>query len=86
MVLTLPISQETEARLTAKANAAGVDLSTYVSKIVEDTAKLPLSIKEISGEIADDFKNSGMTDDEFGDLLEEVKHEMRAEKRARKTS
>jgi hypothetical protein len=86
MVLTLPISQETEARLAAKAKAAGVDVSTYVAKIVEQSAKLPLSIKEISGEIADDFKKSGMTEDEFGDLLEEVKHEMRAEKRARKTS
>ena len=86
MVLTVPISQETEARLAAKAKAAGVDVSTYVATIVEETARAPLSIREISGEIADDFKKSGMTDDEFGDLLEEVKHEMRAEKRARKIS
>ena len=86
MVLTLPISQETEARLKLKATAAGVDVPTYAAAIVEQAARAPLSIKEISGEIADEFKKTGMTDDEFGDLLEEVKHEMRVEERARKIS
>jgi hypothetical protein len=86
MVLTLPISPRVEAGLAAKAKAAGVDMQKYVADLVEQTAMAPLSIKEISGEIADDFARSGMSDDEFGDLLEEVKHEMRAEKRSRKTS
>jgi hypothetical protein len=86
MVLELPISSETEARLAAKAKAAGVDILTYVANLVERTAKAPPSIKEISGEIADDFVKSGMSEDEFGDLLEDVKHEMRAEKRGRKIS
>ncbi len=84
MTLTVPISREAEAKLTAKAAAAGVDVSTYVATIVEQTAKAPLSLKEISGPVADDFARSGMTEDELGDLLEEAKHDMRAEKRARK--
>ena len=84
MVLTLPISPEVEASLVAKAKAAGVDVQTFVASIVEQTAKAPPSLKEISGDIAADFRNSGLSDDEFGDLLEDVKHEMRAEKRGRK--
>jgi hypothetical protein len=86
MVLSVSISAEAEAKLVVKAAAAGVDVATYVATIVEQNAKMPLSLKEISGPVADDFAKSGMTEDEFGDLLEEVKHEMRAEKRARRAS
>jgi tRNA A-37 threonylcarbamoyl transferase component Bud32 len=84
MVLTLPISSEIEARLTAKATAAGVDVPTYVARIVEQSAKSPLTLKEISGPVADDFALTGMTEDELGELLEDVKHEMRLERRAGK--
>lgn len=84
MVLTVPISREAEARLIAKAAAAGVDVSTYVAALVEQATTLPLSLREISGPIADDFAKSGMTDEELGDFLEEVKHAMRAERRAGK--
>ncbi len=83
MVLSVSISAETEAKLERKAAAAGVDVATYVSNLVEQTAEAPLSLREISGPIADDFAKSGVTEDELGDLLEEVKHEMRAERRAR---
>lgn len=86
MVLSIPISQEAQAKLLAKAAAAGVDVAAYVAALVEQAAKAPLSLQEISGPVADDFARSGMTDDELGDLLEEVKHEMRAEKRSRRAS
>lgn len=85
MVLAVPISSEAEAALQEKARAANTDLTTYVTALIEQAAKPALSLKEISGPVADDFAKSGMTDDEFGDLLEEAKHEMRAEKRARKS-
>lgn len=78
MVLPVPISRETEAKLASRAVAAGVDLSTYVAANVEEAVKPPPSLREISGPMADDFARSGMTDDELGDFLEEVKHEMRA--------
>ncbi|MGD0463791.1 MAG: hypothetical protein ABSB74_14990 [Tepidisphaeraceae bacterium] len=86
MVLTLSISAETEATLKAKAAAAGVDVETYAATLVEQTTKAPLSLREISGPIAEDFAKSGMTEDELSDLLEEAKHEMRAEKRGRRSS
>jgi hypothetical protein len=86
MVLNLSISTEAEAKLKARALAAGVDLETYAATLVEQIAEQPLSLKEISGPIAEDFAKSGMTDDELSDLLEEAKHEMRAEARARQAS
>lgn len=86
MVLKLSISPVTEAKLKAKAAAAGVDVETYAAMLVEQTTKAPLSLKEISGPIAEDFARSGMTEDELGDLLEEAKHEMRAERRGRQAS
>jgi hypothetical protein len=81
MVLSLSISAETEARLKARAAVAGVDIEAYTVALVEQATKEPLSLKEISGPIADDFARSGMTEEELADLLEEAKHEMRAERR-----
>jgi hypothetical protein len=86
MVLKLSISAEAEATLKAKAEAAGVDVETYAAAIVEQSTTAPLSLREISGPIAQDFANSGMTEDELSDLLEEAKHAMRAEKRGRQAS
>lgn len=82
MLLTVPISEELEVKLAAKAKAAGVDVSTYVATIVEQTVKASLSLTEISGTIADDFAKSGMTEDELSEFLEAEKHAMRTERRA----
>jgi len=83
MVLSLSISPEAEASLKAKAAAAGVDVETYATALVEQTVTSPLSLEEISGPIAGDFARSGMTENELGNLLEEAKHQMRAERRSR---
>jgi hypothetical protein len=82
MVLTVSISPEVEARLVEKARAAGVDLSTYVAALIEQTTRAPLLIEQIAGDAAEQFTRSGITDDEVGDILERAKHEMRARKRS----
>lgn len=82
MVLSISISPDAEARLNAKAQLAGVDLSAYVASLVEHNAKHPMSLAEISGPVAEEFEKSGMTEDELSDVLEEAKHAMRAERRA----
>lgn len=84
MVLSVPISPEAEARLKAKAQAAGVDIATYAARHLELITQPPKSLRDISGPIAEAFKESGMTEDELSDLLEEEKHAMRAEKRAKR--
>jgi hypothetical protein len=46
-------------------------------------ASPPRSIREISGPVAEAFAKSGMTEDQLAEFLEEKKHAMRAERRAR---
>jgi hypothetical protein len=82
MVLKLSISPDTEAKLKAKAAAAGVDLETYAARHLELMATPPKSLREISGPIAEAFSRSGMSEDELADFLEAEKHAMRSQRRA----
>ncbi len=86
MVLSLSISPQAEAELKARAAAAGLDIATYAARELERLTTPARSVRELSGPAYDEFLASGMTDDQLGDLLEEVKHEMRAEKRQRRAS
>jgi len=83
MTLSIPLSREAEAKLIEKAAACGKDLPTYVSGLLTHFAQPPKSLEDISGPIYQQFLASGMSDDELGDFLEQAKHEMRAERRAR---
>lgn len=83
MTIPIPISPETEARLRQRAQASGEDLPAYIAKLVSHFAEPPTPLEELSGPIFEAFKASGMTDDQLGDLLENAKHEMRAERRAK---
>ena len=80
MTLAIPISPQAERRLLDKANAAGVDLPTFVSRLLEAEARRP-TVMELSGEVFENFKRMNMTDDELGDRLEEEKHAARAARR-----
>lgn len=82
MTLSISISPEAEAKLKAKAEAAGVDVATYAARQLERMAASPPSLAEISGPVAKAFAESGMTEDQLADFLEEEKHAMRAERRA----
>jgi hypothetical protein len=85
MVLSLSISPETEAKLKAKADAAGLDINTYASKTLERVASRP-SLEDVLKPLRTEFEQSGMSEDELTEFLEEVKHESRAEQRARRAS
>jgi AmiR/NasT family two-component response regulator len=80
MTLAIPISPQAERRLADKAKAAGVDLSTFVSRLIEAEAQRP-NLVELSGEIFEKFRSLNMTDEQLGDRLEEEKHVARAERR-----
>lgn len=81
-MLQIPISPETEAFLARRAAACGQDLSSYVARLVNHFAEPPTPLEELSGPIYQRFLESGMTDDELGELLEQAKHEMRAQRRS----
>lgn len=83
MTLTIQLPEEAEARLKLRAEAAGEELPVYVERLVSRFADAPIPLETLSGPIYQRFLESGMTDDELSDLLEEAKHEMRRERRAR---
>ena len=82
MTLTIKLDKPAEERITAKAQEAGLDVASYVAHVVEAHAAKP-TLKELSGEIYEQFVASGMSDEELGEFLEKAKHEMRAERRAK---
>jgi hypothetical protein len=85
VVLSLSISPEAEASLKAKADAAGLDIAAYASRTLERVAARP-SLDEVLKPLRAEFEESGMSEDELTEFLEEVKHESRAQQRARRAS
>lgn len=82
MTVKISISPEAEARLRSQAEAAGVDISTYVSRYLERLAHPCRSVVDLSGPVGEAFSVSGMTEDELSYFLEDEKHAMRKEQRA----
>jgi hypothetical protein len=82
MVLSVSISPEAEARLRAKAKAAGVDMATYAAQQLEMLAHPLPRVSDISGPIAEQFAQSGMSEEELAQFLEAEKHAMRSRKPA----
>ena len=85
MTLNIQLAPRAESRLTDKAREAGGDVAEYATRLLESEALRP-TLREISGPIHEAFEASGMTEEELGDLLEKAKHEMREERRTRKSS
>ncbi len=86
MTLTVPLTPEIEAKLVAKTQAMGIDLGTYAARLLERSVSARAILDEISGDAAINFKKSGMTEEELGEMLERVKHEARERKLGRKLS
>ena len=85
MTLQISLTPETEARLRERAAEAGVQPADLASRIVELQVHRP-TLEEISGPIYKRFLESGATEDELIEELEQAKHEMRAERHTRKVS
>ncbi len=83
MSLTINLPAEAEARLAEQAKAVGVDVPTYVERILRAAASRA-SLDEVLKPIRDSFHESGMTEDELSDLLVKAKKAMRADRRTRR--
>lgn len=79
--VTLRLSKDAEARLAERAGAAGVPLAAYIAALVESLVESPRTLAEISGPAYQRFIESGTTDEQLSEELEQAKHEMRAERR-----
>ena len=84
--VTLRLSKDAEAELTARAAFTGKPLAEYIAALVESAVELPRTLAEISGPVYQRFLDSGTTDEQLSDELEQAKHEMRAERRGRPAS
>lgn len=82
MSLTIQLPIEDEARLTIKAKRAGVDLPTYVGRVLKAEVSRP-PLEDVLKPVRDAFAESGMSEDDLSDLLVNAKKEMRAERRSR---
>jgi hypothetical protein len=84
--ITLRVSERARKKLVERAAQSGTDVAEYVSTIVEQNTLEPLSVEVISGQVYERFLESGTTDEELSEELEQAKHEMRAERRSRRAS
>ena len=79
MVLKIPVTAETEARLQVQARAAGKDVGAYVSQIVEQAAAKP-SLDEHLAPLRQQFAESGTTDGQLVDQITSAQSAYRAER------
>jgi hypothetical protein len=80
-MISVPITGEVEARLRARAASMGQDVVEYAAKLLERMSQPPVPLHEISGPLGEEFRQSGMTEDQLADLLEDSKHRMRRVRR-----
>jgi hypothetical protein len=83
MTLTIELPAQAEARLAEKARQAGIDMPTYVERLLEAEATRP-PLEEMLKPIHDAFHDSGMSEEQLSDLLVKAKKEMRAQRRNRR--
>lgn len=81
MDVTIHIDPADEPRVRERAAAAGKDVAAFVAEVALKAITAP-TLDEMLAPVREQFARSGMTDDELGDFLEDVKHDMRREKRA----
>lgn len=84
--VTLRLSKDAEAKLADRAAASGLPLPAYLSTLVESMVEAPRTLAEISGPVYQRFLDSGTTDEQLSEELEQAKHQMRAERRGRRAS
>ena len=84
--VTLRLSKDAEAKLAGRAAASGLPLPDYLSTLVESFVETPRTLAEISGPVYQRFLESGTTDEQLSEELEQAKHAMRAERRSRRVS
>jgi hypothetical protein len=86
MTVTIDLSPDEERRLHERASQLGQDLTGYLQQLIrEDLGVAPprrgRTLAEILAPVHEDFRKSGMTEDELNGLLKEALEESRAERR-----
>ena len=77
MIITIDLSPETLHSLELRAKRVGKDVKGVVEQIVERSVP---SLREVAAPIHEEFRRSGMTQEELDEFTDELIREVRAEK------
>ncbi|MGD0767998.1 MAG: hypothetical protein ABSB42_07365 [Tepidisphaeraceae bacterium] len=75
--ITVKISDPTEQRLRRQAEAAGKPVEQFVSEVLETQAAPAKTLQDISGSVHQRFLESGMSEEELAESLEQEDHAAR---------
>jgi len=82
-MLQIPLPPDTEQTLRERAKANGEDVASYVARLIQQALTAP-SVDELLAPFRKQVDQSGIADDELDRLGEELRQEVRQERRARK--
>ncbi len=82
-MLQIPLPPDTEETLRERAKANGQDVSAYAARLIQDALNTP-SVDELLAPFRQQVEESGITDEGLDRLGEELRHEVRQDKQARK--
>lgn len=77
-VMTISVDTEIQGWLVKRAAAQGVAVEQCAVEALRQLARRP-TIHEVFADVHADFRASGMTDEELGELVEQALLEVRAE-------
>ena len=83
MTVVLELKPEVEEALQKKAKANGFEVNVYLEKLVEKDVSRAKTIDEILAPFRQEVEESGITDEELDDLVEEAREEIYREKLAK---
>ncbi|MEW6130671.1 MAG: hypothetical protein AB1757_26810 [Acidobacteriota bacterium] len=84
MDITITIEPEVQAKLQQRAQSLGQDIKEFVESVVKQEALKPVkSVDEILAPVRQEFAESGMTEDELDDFLNDVREKAWQEKPAK---
>jgi len=84
MAMQVQIPDELAEQLQKQAEAVGSGPEQIAVAAIRRQIQADEQLDQLLAPVREAFEASGMTEEELGDLLEKAKHDMRAERRARK--
>ncbi len=80
MTVVLELKPEIEEALQKKARDNGFEVNGYLEKLIEKDIDRTKTIDEILAPVRQEFEESGMTEDELDEFIEEIREEVYQEK------
>jgi Asp-tRNA(Asn)/Glu-tRNA(Gln) amidotransferase C subunit len=84
MTLTIQVPKNIGVVLEEKARNQGKDIAEYVENLIEKDIDRRKTLDEILAPLRKDFAESGMTEDDLGELIESERQAIWEEKNGRR--